>query len=284
MLPSAARPRSTKVEVCDPDRGDVEPHRCRAPHDRAEVDRRGRRAGPRVAGAGGGAPAAAGAGARPGRAGRGRGGRGSAGAAAAAAAAAGWGGPWCLRPRVEHDPGDENQHDGGRRGEQRLRGGHRAGRAGPSAPGAGATRRPGARAGGHEQQAAAEGDQAGVVRARGAAGAGGRAAGGRAARAPQRAGSVASVGRLGSRSLLVSPSYLPSWLWSTPWMTTTDWPLAMALATSRGDLDAAALVGDLAAGGGVEAVDGQARLRGSCRRSWSARRRCRRRRGRPRWC
>ena len=55
---------------------------------------------------------------------------------------------------------------------------------------------------------------------------------GAASREPQMAGSVASVGRLGSRSLFFAPSYLPSWLWSTPWTTTTDWPLAMASATA----------------------------------------------------
>src|SRR6478736_6908782 len=96
MLPSAARPRSTKVEVCTP----IEGMSSRTGADPRMIGPRSTGAtgaldvgGPGVVGAAAPAPAAD-------RVGRGAGVAATGAAGAAAAAAAGWGGPSRLRPRV----------------------------------------------------------------------------------------------------------------------------------------------------------------------------------------
>ena len=159
-----------------------------------------------------------------------------AGDAGAAAAAGGCGGAGGAQPQGEQDPGEENQHDGGRRGEDysaaatvlggpvhQLRARARRAVRVPE-PAATSSRPPPSAI--RPVLVGLEAPPAPVA----------APPAGAAMSAPQTAGSVASVGRLGSRSLFVLPSYLPSLLWSTPWMTTTDSPVGDRLGDVARDL------------------------------------------------
>ena len=197
MLPSAARPRSTNVEVCTP----IEGMSRRTGGEPGRI-------GPEVD--------------RPGRLGRWRG-----RPRRVRAARRGWSGTARLRRRAvlgwlsgrwpvpaprrsrgaaagpgagarasSTSPREKDQHDGGRRGEQSSAAATVLGGLVHQLRARARRAVHGARAGGHEQQATAQGDQAGVGRARGAAGAGGGTAG----RCCHERAADGRVGRLGGQA------------------------------------------------------------------------------------
>ena len=256
MLPSAARPRSTKVEVCTP----IEGMSSRTGADPRMI-------GPRSTGAAGatgalavGVPGVAGAAAPapvPDRVGPRRGGRGT---GRRRSRSRGLGRALVPQPQRDHDPGDENQHDGGRRGEQssatatvlgglvhQLRA--RARRADQVPEPAATSRRPPPRAS-RPVLVGLEAPPAPVA----------APPDGAASSEPQ----IGRVGRLG-RQARVEVALLRAVVLAVVVVVHAvddDHGLALGdgVGHGRGDLDAAALVGDLAALGGVEPVDRQARL------------------------
>ena len=167
----------------------------------------------------------------------------------------GGGGPGA-EPERHQDAAEQEQHDGDHRGKEH-RGGHRT--VGRSIRCVARARRARCPSGGHEDQAATEGEHP--------MSSGWRCRRRRWRRRPGAAASDAADGRVGglggqARVEVALRVAVVLAVVVVVHAVDDDDGLAVGdgLGDRRGDLDAAALVGDLAAGGGVEAVDGQARL------------------------